>query len=143
MLTGCNEFVKSAMQSTTARNGSHCRCECVFILPRLSYLMNSHNSLCVLHILFSSQDHPSFLLMNFSSSVCCCSNIISQMVYFKTVCLVSGSGNWEVNECVIYSVGSLVMAFAFCIIIHMRREILGFLLTPYLRILLVIVHKVL
>lgn len=46
-----------------------------FILPRLSYLMNSHNSLCVLHILFSSQDHLSFLLMNFSSSVCCCSKI--------------------------------------------------------------------
>lgn len=65
------------------------------------------------------------------------------MVYFKTVCLVSGSGNLEVNECVIYSVGSLVMAFAVCIIIHMRREILGFLLAPYLRILSVIVHKVL
>lgn len=65
------------------------------------------------------------------------------MVYFKTVCLISGSGNWEVNECVIYSVGSLVMAFAICIIIHMRRETLGFLWAPDLRILSVIVHKVL
>lgn len=142
MLTGCNEFIKSAKQSTTARNGSHCTCECVFILPRLLYLMSSHNSLCVLYILSSSQDHPSFLLMNVSS-VCCGSNIISQTVYFKTVCLVSGSGNWEVNECVIYSVGSLVMAFAICTIMQMRRETRGFLLAPDLRILSVIVHKVL
>lgn len=59
LLTGCNEFVKSAMQSTTAQNGSHCRCERVFILPRLSYLINSHNSLCFVYSFLSLG--PSYL----------------------------------------------------------------------------------
>lgn len=79
----------------------------------------------------------------FSSSVCCHSNILSQSLCFITVYLARGSGNWEVNECVVYSVGSLVMTFPIAIIIHMRRETKGFMLSPDLRMLSVIVHKVL